>query len=428
MAGFGGCRLVRALPFALVAASLILAAGCDRPEPPPEDRPAGTRAIPPGGSVPPPGAPEELARPVPVLEEPAAEFPPAEQPAAAAPVSEPPSVRPPLPPLAKEGHPAETGGVEFSPPPRAVVERDTAAGEKGGLENVPAVPTAAAPRGPTPEASIREASREGGTADSTGGAPPPRKEQGGRKTARKTPSPGAAAPAPLDIPVWARDGEELSYKVTFMGVTAGYARLISKGRARVGGHDAYHIQIKAWTTGTLALLFPISETYDYYLDADTLVPLRRDSWLKKVNRPEIVLFDQEKGTVTHWYGDTMEVRKKRQIPPPGFYDGVGATYYFRTRGFGDRSNAIRVFGGRKVYRVSSERAGEETIPYGKGTVDTFLVKPIYKEEGGSGGKPMIGELLVWVSKDPRRVPVKLYASFTKGLEWRLVGELTSGLQ
>jgi hypothetical protein len=41
---------------------------------------------------------------------------------------------------------------------------------------------------------------------------------------------------------------------------------------------------------------------------------------------------------------------------------------------------------------------------------------------------MVGELLIWVSKDPRRVPGKLYASFTKGLEWKLVGELTSGLQ
>jgi hypothetical protein len=213
-----------------------------------------------------------------------------------------------------------------------------------------------------------------------------------------------------------------------MGVTAGYARLISKGKVRIGGRDAYHILIKAWTTGTLSVLFPISESFDYYLDPETLAPLRRDSWIKKVNRPEIVLFDQEKGIVTHWYGDTMEVRKKKQINPPVFYDGVGATYFFRSRGFGDRSVSIRVFGGRKVYRVSTERAGEEAIPYGNGKVDTFLVKPVYKEEGGSGEKPMVGELLVWVSKDPRRVPVKLYASFTKGLEWKLVGELTSGLQ
>jgi len=399
----------RLLPLAVLAAAiLLLPAGCDRPLPPPEYHPAGTRAPYPGGAVPPAGAPAELAHPVPLREGIAAE------PARTA-------------PEAKEGEP-ETGAAAPSHPPPSRA-RDTAEGGEGEPETVPAVSPDAAPTpAPAVETPIRGASPGAGTA---GGAPPAHKEQAAQKTARK-PSPGGAAPAaredaPPEIPIWARDGEELSYKVTFMGVTAGYARLISRGKVRIGGRDAYHIQIKAWTTGTLALLFPISESFDYYLDAATLTPIRRDSVIRKINRPEIVLFDQEKGTITHWYGDTMEVRKKKQIPPPDFYEGVGATYFFRTRGFGDRSVSIRVFGGRKVYRVSTESAGVETIPYGNGKVETVLVKPIYKEEGGSGEKSMLGELLVWVSRDPRRVPVKLYASFTKGLEWRLVGELQSGL-
>lgn len=386
----------------LAAAILLLPAGCDRPEPPPDDRPAGSRATLPGGAVPPPGSPAELANPVPLPEQPAAEPPAAELPES---------------PIASKDRAPESGAVAPSPPP----------------EPTPGAPPGAAqPPAPTLDTPVREASPGGGTAGSAVGTPPALKEPAARKSARKPPSPGAApaageAPTP-EIPIWAREGEELSYKVTFMGVTAGYARLISKGKVRIGERDAYHILIKAWTTGTLSVLFPISESFDYYLDTETLVPLRRDSVIRKVNRPEIVLFDQEKGVVTHWYGDTMEVRKKKQVGPPGFYDGVGATYFFRSRGFGDRSVSIRVFGGRKVYRVGTERAGEESIPYGNGKVDTFLVKPIYREEGGGGGKPMVGELLVWVSKDPRRVPVKLYASFTKGLEWKLVGELTSGLQ
>ena len=382
----------------LVAAILIFPAGCDRPEPPPEDRPAGSRVIPPGGVVPPPDAPAELAHPMPLPEPPAAE---------------PPSAELPLPP----------------PTPAA---RELAAVEKGVSETTPAVPPdAAQPPAPTVDTSIRETSPGDGLAGAAGGAPPARKEQAARKTDRKPPSAGAApssrAAAPPEIPIWARDGEELSYKVTFMGVTAGYARFISRGKVRIGGRDAYYIQIKAWTTGTLAVLFPISESFDYYLDAESLAPIRRDSLIRKTNRPEIVLYDQEKGTITTWYGDTMEVRKKKQIPPPGFYEGVSATYFFRTRGFGNRSVSIRLYGGRKVYLLSSEPAGEETIPYGNGKVDTFLVKPVYREEGGSGETPMVGELLVWVSKDPRRVPVKIYASFKKGLDWRLVGELQSGL-
>lgn len=389
----GGRLPVRTLLLAvLVAAILIFPAGCDRPEPPQDDRPAGDRAVPSGRSAPPPGAPVELAHPFPLKDGPVAE--PSETPVA-----------------------PKEAGREIGPPgpfpAPAPASPDGAVTGKGVPETLPAVPPAAVPPAPTREATPAPA------------------EPAAKKTARKPPSaveaPPVRAAAPPEIPAWARDGEELSYKVTFMGVTAGYARLVSKGRVRIGDRDAFHLRIKAWTTGTLALLFPISETYDYYLDAESMAPIRRDSMIRKVNRPEIVLFDQENGIITHWYGDTMEVRKKKQIGPPGFYDGVGATYFFRTRGFGDRSVSIRVFGGRKVYRVSSESAGAETIPYGNGKVDTVLVKPVYREEGGSGEKPMLGELIVWVSKDPRRVPVKLYAAFTKGLEWRLVAELQSGL-
>lgn len=393
-----GLLPVPSLVLALLAAAvLVFPAGCDRPEPPPDDRPARDRAVPPRVAAPPPGAPAELAHPLPIDGKPAAE--------------------PAGKPMAPEEAARETVAVAPSPPP-ATVSRTAEGIEKGERETPSAPPPAAVPVAPIPDAAIREAL-------------PARAEQAGRKTVRKVPPAGAApaarAAVPQEVPEWARDGEQLSYKVTFMGVTAGYGRLISRGKVRIGGHDAYHIQAKVWTTGTLALLFPISEAYDYYLDAETLAPLRRDSMIRKVNRPEIVLFDQENGTITHWYGDTMEVRKKKQLPPPGFYDGLSATYFFRTRGFGDRSVSIRVFGGRKVYRVGSERAGEETIPYGDGKVDTYLVKPVYRVEGGSGEKPMLGDLLVWVSKDRRRVPVKLYAAFTKGLEWRLVAELQSGL-
>jgi hypothetical protein len=383
-----GRRLSRFLPVTAVAvAAIVLAIGCAGPEPLPEEHSTGSRAKAPGGTIPPPDAPAELARPVPV----------------------------PAPPEAGLGESRPEAEI---PAPEPVVEMPA------GLPAAVSPPAGAgAENAVTPPVAGRTHKEpDHAAADRK----PARKNAGKQVSAAASGLPrGSAA---QEIPVWARENEELSYKITFMGVTAGYARFLSKGKVRIGGRDAYHILVKAWTTGTLAVLFPISESFDYYLDAETLAPLRRDSWIRKVNRPEIVLFDQENGTVTHWYADTMEVRKKKQVRPPTFYEGVSATYFFRTRGFGDRTASIRVFGGRKVYRVSSERTGEEeTIPYGNGKVDTFLVKPVYKEEGGSGEKPMLGELVVWVSNDARRVPVKLFAAFRKGLEWRLVGELQAGL-
>jgi hypothetical protein len=79
-----------------------------------------------------------------------------------------------------------------------------------------------------------------------------------------------------------------------------------------------------------------------------------------------------------------------------------------------------MYGGRKVYQISSRILGNERIRTERGEVDTIAVLPVIRRDGKPENK---GDLKIWFSNDERRVPVRLYAKFRKIKEWTLVGEL-----
>ena len=77
-------------------------------------------------------------------------------------------------------------------------------------------------------------------------------------------------------PGWAKSPEELVYRVDFIGITMGYARFRYQGKVMIAGKTAYHLNVRAWTSGVLSYIYPINDTIDYYLDAETLAPIRQE--------------------------------------------------------------------------------------------------------------------------------------------------------
>jgi hypothetical protein len=251
------------------------------------------------------------------------------------------------------------------------------------------------------------------------------------KPSAGTPKPAAAphpAPtfAPKDTrgassPVWAKSPEELVYRVDFVGITMGYARFRYLGKVLLAGKPAYHLNVRAWTSGILSFIYPINDTIDYYLDAETLAPIRQEITQRAKGKDDVAIFDQETGRITYRYRQSGEIRKQVDTLP-SIYDPVSVAYYFRWRDLGIENRPRNVYGGRKVYQISSRVLGNERIRTEHGEVDTIAVVPLIRR----GGKPdNKGDLKIWFSSDERRVPVRLYAKFRKIKDWTLVGELTS---
>jgi len=221
------------------------------------------------------------------------------------------------------------------------------------------------------------------------------------------------------VPGWAKGSEELVYRVDFIGITMGYARFRYEGKVLIAGKSAYHLNVRAWTSGILAYIYPINDTIDYYLDTETLAPIRQEFSQRAMGREDVALFNQETGKITYRYRETGAIRKQVETLP-SIYDPVSVAYYFRWRDLGVENRPRNVYGGRKVYQISTRVVGHERIRTDHGEMDTIAVVPVIRRDGKPDNK---GDLKIWFSGDERRVPVRLYAKFRKIKEWTLVGEL-----
>jgi hypothetical protein len=199
----------------------------------------------------------------------------------------------------------------------------------------------------------------------------------------------------------------------------GYARFRYRGKVSIAGKPAYHLNVRAWTSGILSFIFPINETIDYYLDAETIAPIRQEYTQREKEKDDVVLYDQETGRITYRYRQSGKIRKQVDTTP-SVYDPVSVAYYFRWRDLGAENRPRNVYGGRKLYQISSRVLGKERIRTDHGEVDTIAVLPLISRDGKPDDK---GQLKVWFSDDGMRVPVRLYAKFRKIKEWTLVGEL-----
>ena len=220
-------------------------------------------------------------------------------------------------------------------------------------------------------------------------------------------------------PAWAKSPEELVYRVDFIGITMGYARFRYDGKVSIAGKTAYHLNVRAWTSGVLSFVYPINDTIDYYLDAETLAPIRQEFTRPEREKDDVALYDQETGKITYRYRQSGKIRKE-VTTIPSVYDPVSIAYYFRWRDLGVENRPRNMYGGRKVYQISSRILGNERIRTERGEVDTIAVLPVIRRDGKPDNK---GDLKIWFSNDERRVPVRLYAKFRKIKEWTLVGEL-----
>ena len=296
-----------------------------------------------------------------------------------------------------------------------------------------ALPEAALPAAsPTPEAKGgSDASTPLDNAARSVSQPSPVTEPATASSAEPTHPVGRPKPAPAphaapvkgtpvaSPPGWAKSPEELVYRVDFIGITMGYARFRYQGKVLIAGKPAYHLNVRAWTSGILSFIFPINETIDYYLNAETLAPIRQEFTQREREKDDVALYDQESGRITYRYRQSGEIRKQVDTIP-SVYDPVSVAYYFRWKDLGAENRPRNVYGGRKLYQVSSRILGKERIHTDHGDVDTIAVLPLIRRDGKPDDK---GDLKVWFSNDERRVPVRLYAKFRKIKEWTLVGEL-----
>ncbi|MCL5965868.1 MAG: DUF3108 domain-containing protein [Deltaproteobacteria bacterium] len=220
-------------------------------------------------------------------------------------------------------------------------------------------------------------------------------------------------------PPWARDKEELRFRIRFLGVTVGYAMFRSRGKVTVDGKELYLLSVRAETSGALSLIYPVREAIDYYIDPGRLTPVRQEYLTSRNGKDDQVIYDQERGRIIYRDRKTGEVSRK-VAAVPNIFDPVTVAYYFRTRDLGAEDRAQPLYAGRKLWAIATRLLGVEEVDTPKGRYDTVLIQPIIMRDGRVEDK---GTLRMWMTRDERHVPVRVFAKFHKILDWTLLGEL-----
>ncbi len=197
-------------------------------------------------------------------------------------------------------------------------------------------------------------------------------------------------------------GEKLLFDVNFGIITAGYAEMSIPKLDTVLGNTVYKVQFTVRSTPTFDLFFEVRDRYETYLDTAGIFPWRFEQHIKEgsFSRDYTAIFDQKKHLAMTNEGDYV-IREY-------VHDIMSAFYYARTIDYssfkvGQRVNLYNFFKG-KSNPLDIKYLGKQKISVSAGTFNCIIVEPMVKEGGLFKNE---GRILIWLSDDERKIPVKV---------------------
>ena len=204
-------------------------------------------------------------------------------------------------------------------------------------------------------------------------------------------------------------GERLLFNVNFGFITAGYAEMNIPKLDTVLNTTTYKVEFIVRSTPTFDLFFKVCDRYETYLDTATIVPWRFEQHISEgsFKRDYVATFDHRNGIARTDEGD---------FPiPPDVHDIMSAFYYARTIDFsgfrmGQKVGLKNFFKG-KTNPLEIKYLGKQRIDVKAGTFNCIILEPMVKEGGLFKSE---GRILIWLSDDANRIPVKVSTKIVIG--------------
>ncbi len=221
---------------------------------------------------------------------------------------------------------------------------------------------------------------------------------------------GESSPAPL------APGETLTYDVYWSILPAGTltATLLS---GQPGTKIADQIKVSARSKGVVSLLFNVQNEFHAYFDPESLCSQRI---VKKINeggrhRDTEIVFDEARRMAILDERDPTKPASPAKYAeheiPACVHDIITAFYYLRRQPLEvGKEVRLPVNDGSKTYEVSVEVQAREKIQTPLGERMAFRLEP--KVFGGLYKRK--GRMLIWMSDDAVRLPLRIKAMITLG--------------
>jgi hypothetical protein len=209
-------------------------------------------------------------------------------------------------------------------------------------------------------------------------------------------------------------GETLEYDVSWSSfLTAGSATLKVQEKKAAYGSRAYYIYGEGRPISLIARLYPVYYKVDTLLDVFTLLPQRGSIYSdeKGQRRTQVSLFDRRAGSVVYEL-QPAEGTKTNVAVPPLTQDALSAVYALRASPLLEGGRiTMPVFDRGVLHAVRITVGAKERVATGAGVFRAWRIAPIVTD---SEGRQSYSGLVIWISDDARRLPVRLEAELAVG--------------
>ncbi len=211
-------------------------------------------------------------------------------------------------------------------------------------------------------------------------------------------------------------GEKITYQLKWGVIPAGQVVLEVLPPTTIDKQLARHFRMRVRTNRFLDTFYKVRQTVEGFTDMALHSSLyyRKKEQEGPSKRDIAVYFDLEKQTARYYKLDQKRGRAPIAIPP-GTFDPFSVLYYCRLLDFSQLSQVERpITDGKKSVLGQLKNRGQQTLSLGGRSYETFLLEPDIKEVSGVFKKSPDAHILIWISADERRIPVKLSSKVIVG--------------
>ncbi len=231
---------------------------------------------------------------------------------------------------------------------------------------------------------------------------------------------GAAAPAWGCVESRAvAVGETLHYDISWAGISGGQATIAVEAPATYQGRRVLRLVATARSNKLVDAFYKVRVRVESLWDCEgrySLLYTHKGREGRRVRDRRYVFDLPQQEVRREWVGDPVE-RFPLLLP---VQDPFSILFEARTQALEiGRTFTLEAFEGRRRWDVEVQVLRRERVTVPAGTFETIVVKPLLKFEGVFQQK---GDVVVWLTDDDRRMPVKMESKVRIG---HVAADLTS---
>ena len=204
-------------------------------------------------------------------------------------------------------------------------------------------------------------------------------------------------------------GESLVFSVDYGFYSAGTATMSVIDSSYINGGWCYHILTKAESNKFISSVYKVRDRVDSYIDMKGIFSRRLEKSLREggYSFNEIIDINMDRLLAV----STKEKRAFVEVPLH-VQDILSSLYYIRTFDLKvGKKETFEIYADGKVYPLQIIVHKKEKVTVEAGTFNCILIEPILKSESIFNQK---GKLLVWLSDDKNKIPVKMTSKIPIG--------------